>query len=105
MQPVPAAIPGAREVFTAKQTLKMNEKTCRIRRLYRARRPVPLDATLGQEQGHQVCMQYADQLFLHPSDPSTRYRPNCESKHVTVEGQRRIFIYAGRPIAPGEELT
>eukprot|EP00798_Chlamydomonas_sp_ICE-L_P020174 gene20174-26910_t len=31
--------------------------------------------------------------------------PNCETKHVLVEGQRRILIYAGRAVAAGEELT
>ncbi|KAL9238476.1 hypothetical protein vseg_012892 [Gypsophila vaccaria] len=31
--------------------------------------------------------------------------PNCYTKTVTVDGQKRIFIYAKRHIASGEEIT
>ncbi|EFJ33038.1 hypothetical protein SELMODRAFT_84518 [Selaginella moellendorffii] len=31
--------------------------------------------------------------------------PNCYAKIITVEGQKRVFIYARTHIAPGTELT
>ncbi|KAJ0987161.1 hypothetical protein J5N97_005517 [Dioscorea zingiberensis] len=31
--------------------------------------------------------------------------PNCYPKVITVEGQKKIFIYAKRPISAGEEIT
>lgn len=46
-------------------------------------------------------MIYASSLcfFFHTS------QPNCYTKVITVEGQKKIFIYAKRHISAGEELT
>lgn len=33
------------------------------------------------------------------------FQPNCYTKVITVEGQKKIFIYAKRHIAAGEEIT
>ena len=33
------------------------------------------------------------------------FQPNCYTKMITVEGQKKIFIYAKRHIYAGEELT
>lgn len=32
-------------------------------------------------------------------------QPNCYTKVITVDGQKKIFIYAKRHIAAGEEIT
>lgn len=32
-------------------------------------------------------------------------QPNCYTKVITVEGQKKIFIYAKRHISAGEEIT
>lgn len=32
-------------------------------------------------------------------------QPNCYTKIITVEGQKKVVIYSKRPIAAGEELT
>lgn len=32
-------------------------------------------------------------------------QPNCYTKVISVEGQKKIFIYAKRYIAAGEEIT
>lgn len=32
-------------------------------------------------------------------------QPNCYTKVISVEGQKKIFIYAKRQIAVGEEIT
>ena len=33
------------------------------------------------------------------------FQPNCYTKVISVEGQKKIFIYAKRHIASGEEIT
>jgi SET domain-containing protein len=32
-------------------------------------------------------------------------QPNCYTKIITVEGQKKVVIYSKRPIVAGEELT
>jgi SET domain-containing protein len=32
-------------------------------------------------------------------------QPNCYTKIITVEGEKKVVIYSKRRIAPGEELT
>lgn len=36
---------------------------------------------------------------------SYAFQPNCYTKVISVEGQKKIFIYAKRHIASGEEIT
>ncbi|ORY49951.1 SET domain-containing protein [Rhizoclosmatium globosum] len=31
--------------------------------------------------------------------------PNCNAKIITVDGQKKIVIYANKPVAEGEEVT
>lgn len=33
------------------------------------------------------------------------FQPNCYTKVITVDGQKKIFIYAKRQIPAGEEIT
>lgn len=33
------------------------------------------------------------------------FQPNCYTKVISVEGQKKIFIYAKRHIAAGEEIS
>jgi SET domain-containing protein len=32
-------------------------------------------------------------------------QPNCYTKIITVDGQKKVVIYSKHQIAPGEELT
>lgn len=40
-----------------------------------------------------------------PTSRGPYLQPNCYTKVITVEGQKKIFIYAKRHISAGEEIT
>lgn len=49
-----------------------------------------------------ICL-YGEGCF--PTSRRFYLQPNCYTKVITVEGQKKIFIYAKRHISAGEEIT
>lgn len=44
-------------------------------------------------------------LPVYLNDVRVCVQPNCYTKIITVEGEKKVVIYSKRRIAPGEELT
>eukprot|EP00054_Salpingoeca_dolichothecata_P025225 m.174752 g.174752 ORF g.174752 m.174752 type:complete len:71 (+) comp25285_c0_seq1:2-214(+) len=44
-------------------------------------------------------------MHTHIHTPQTPNQPNCTSKVISVDGEKKIVIFAARNISAGEELT
>ena len=52
-----------------------------------------------------VLFQLRSSLPVYLNQVLVCVQPNCYTKIITVEGEKKVVIYSKRRIAPGEELT